>query len=143
MHDKEARESILELISQYCDGFYIDEGFKKELLDIILHFKGEERSIFELLFTQFRFLQTYGKGIIQFDGNEILSGLSKEKYKDDYYSLHIKRKSFNLRIIVVFTDSTPGLYAIYDEKSGKKITSYAPYVEKARIRLQNHRREIL
>lgn len=75
-----------------------------------------------------------------FDETEIINVDSNEKLKQcnfNCYSLHLKGKGFNIRILATRKNSKWLLLTIFNEQSGKKKSSYAKYIPIAEKRLNN------
>ena len=122
---QELRKYIEEYEGQYHYLFHTN--FIKELFQIITKdVSGHEKEVFNILIKQFGFVNTLNTRVFEADSNEIL----KETGADgDYYSLHVSNKTVNLRLLMRFTEEkNPYFLAIFNEKSGKKVSDYTMWI---------------
>ena len=86
---------------------------------------------FKILTTQLSNIKNFGSKIYTIDSNEILQGADGH-----YYSIHLQKSQFNVRLIVYINDENiPYFLCAFNERSGKNRTNYSTYttVMKERI----------
>lgn len=86
--------------------------------------KGSEKDFFRRFVTLLIQLNDLGKKIVNIDNHERLS----HAIEGEWYSLHIHTKYINLRILSSFIGNEPVLLACFNEKSGKRKSSYQNYL---------------
>lgn len=112
-------------------GFSFYPSFFSELFSLVQKFgRGNEKEIFNLINKQFRAIDSLRENINKFNGNEIL------KYTDSivpFYSIHIKNRTVNIRICLVFNaHNDPCLLYAFNEKSDSNDTyrKHLPEIKK-------------
>ena len=112
------------IIYRFLGGVIYHPLFAKELDDLLSHdLRGKEEQFFKVLLIQTGYVKEFGPDIIKIDGHE------KLKYIDgDFYSLHIRAKQFNVRILFSFIDHSPVFLSIFYERSKKGKTDYSSFV---------------
>ena len=133
MNKRKAFELLSENLEKYFqEGFQFHGLFLEEFKTLLKNASGNEKEIFSLLIKQFNFIKVLGKGVDQADGNEII------KYQEqDYYSIHLNGKNFNLRLLMTFDeDGNPVFLAAFYERAGKKSTDYTQWKNVLKQRFQ-------
>lgn len=133
MNKKEVLRLLKENLEKYLpDGFKFHERFMVEFKQLLEDAKGNEKEIFSLLIKQMNFVKVLGKKVDQANGNEIIKYLN-----EDYYSLHLQGKNFNLRLLMAFDEEeNPVFLVAFYERSGKKASDYTKWKKVLRQRLQ-------
>ena len=111
--------------------FYPSKIFRRIKNTIKNRFKGKESIFFKILTTQLSNIKNFGSKIYTIDSNEILQGADGH-----YYSIHLQKSQFNVRLIVYINDENiPYFLCAFNERSGKNRTNYSTYttVMKERI----------
>jgi len=123
------KRKAMELLRMYLEGYVRDSfmfhtKFVDELNELIAKSSGCEKEIFSLLIKQLCFVKQLGENVHMANSNEILRHQLRS-----YYSLHIKGKGFNIRLLMAFkSKGRPLFLAAFDEKEGKKSTNYSKTV---------------
>ena len=89
------------------------------------------KNTIKILTTQLSNIKNFGSKIYTIDSNEILQGADGH-----YYSIHLQKSQFNVRLIVYINDENiPYFLCAFNERSGKNRTNYSTYttVMKERI----------
>ena len=125
-------DALRELMAQLCE-FIIHEQCLVEFSDLIKKdLSGHQKEFLKQLATQLKNLQQYKHQIYEIDDNEKLKGT-----KESLYSLRMKSKNYNIRLIVAFNnDDIPILLSVFYERSGKKKTDYSEKISEAERRLK-------
>ena len=113
-------EDMLKELASLLNSFFIHPKFLEELRTLLkTDLKGKESIFFKILTTQLSNIKNFGSKIYTIDSNEILQGADGH-----YYSIHLQKSQFNVRLIVYI-----------NERSGKNRTNYSTYttVMKERI----------
>ena len=113
-------EDMLKELASLLNSFFIHPKFLEEL-----------RIFFKILTTQLSNIKNFGSKIYTIDSNEILQGADGH-----YYSIHLQKSQFNVRLIVYINDENiPYFLCAFNERSGKNRTNYSTYttVMKERI----------
>ena len=85
-----------ERISFFIKFFFIHPKFLEELRTLLkTDLKGKESIFFKILTTQLSNIKNFGSKIYTIDSNEILQGADGH-----YYSIHLQKSQFNVRLIV-------------------------------------------
>lgn len=118
MNDRNITDWYYNLITK---GFRFYPSFSSELFKLLQkNGRGHEKEIFNLLNKQFDAVLILKDNINHFDGNEILKHICLPK---PIYSIHIKNKTVNFRIIIAFnSEGDPCLLCVFNEKSDSKET---------------------
>lgn len=112
---------LSESLEGYSTGDFRFHGrFFEEFKVLLKKASGNEREIFNLLIKQLNFVKALGERVDQVDSNEII------KYQErNYYSLHLRGRNFNLRLLITFDEeSIPIFLAAFYERSGKRASDY-------------------
>ena len=121
-----------ERISFFIKFFFNPSKFLEELRTLLkTDLKGKESIFFKILTTQLSNIKNFGSKIYTIDSNEILQGADGH-----YYSIHLQKSQFNVRLIVYINDENiPYFLCAFNERSGKNRTNYSTYttVMKERI----------
>ena len=64
--------------------------------------------------------------------------LEELKYEDNMYSLHIKSKTYNYRILLSVTDDKKIFLHMFYERDGKRSTGYGPHIQIAKKRKEEY-----
>ena len=125
MNKEKALELLKNYLDEYGDGFVFHSSFICEFKEILLkNAQGAEKEVFNLLVKQLSFVNALGIRVDCADGNEKLKGMKSEQ---EYYSLHIKNKTVNIRLLMTFKNEVPMFLAAFNEKEGKKTTDYSQW----------------
>ena len=115
----------------FPDGLYhpkfldeVDQMLRNEL-------SGKEKEFVKATIQQLTFVRELGKDVNLADSNEILRSGGEQQF----YSLHLKRKQFNIRFLIAFEDNIPLFLCAFFERSGKRQTDYTTYNPVLRSRL--------
>lgn len=121
MNKRKALEELANYIEQYLkSGFRFHVLFLEEMGELLKKASGSEKEIFTALIKQLIYVKDHGKLVHQINGNEIIKHQER-----DYYSLHLKGKCFNLRLILTFDDnSSPVFLCAFYERAGKRVSDY-------------------
>ena len=136
MNRSQMKQEIISNIEKYQNqyGFEFDDGFLSDLTGFLKYTNGNTGMFISELLLLLKLVNQYKENIIQVNPNlyEIL------KHYDNYYSLHLKVKNFNPRVLVKFLDDDkhPWFASIFNEKEGKKHTDYHANVTIANRRLK-------
>ena len=103
------------------NSFLIHPKFLEELRTLLkTDLKGKESIFFKILTTQLSNIKNFGSKIYTIDSNEILQGADGH-----YYSIHLQKSQFNVRLIVYINDENiPYFLCAFNERSGKNRTNY-------------------
>ena len=119
-------------LASFLNSFLIHPKFLEELRTLLkTDLKGKESIFFKILTTQLSNIKNFGSKIYTIDSNEILQGADGH-----YYSIHLQKSQFNVRLIVYINDENiPYFLCAFNERSGKNRTNYSTYttVMKERI----------
>ena len=88
-----------------------------EIFDIVLG-SGYESEFLKQFAKQLKNVDTLGRQVVELNSFELLKGGS------DIYSMHLKSKSYNIRILYSYLDNGELLLHCFYEKQGKRITEY-------------------
>lgn len=127
------RDSILDRIKNIIDScfgynFVFLQSFIDDLVNLLLNdANGDESSVLRIITKQLFFLKNLGRKINQADSNEYL----KHVEELDLYSIHVKNRTVNFRFLITFHKDEAIFLSAFNEKSGKKKTSYQPFIELA------------
>lgn len=126
------KDEAFKLLELYLGEFEKHPLFIKELQDLLKkELKGKEKQFFPMLITQLNNLRSFGIAIAQVDGHERLKGDGC-----DFYSIHIQRKEFNVRLLVYIAgNGEPYLLSAFYERGGKKKTDYSEKIKVLKSRL--------
>lgn len=127
-------KDFLPLISQYTD-FHYHELFIRELSNLLDdELSGHKREFVLMLTRQLRFIDTLRSRVNRADDNEILKHTQRR-----FYSIHLKQKFFNIRLIIFITADDSAVYFLsaFYERSGKRKTSYREYEPTLETRLHD------
>lgn len=121
-----ALSKLIEYLYEYQQsGYVFHKKFISEMKDLISNFTGKELEIFDLLVKQLSYIAQFGRQINDIGKNEKIRHMKTEQ---EYYSIHLKGKGFNLRILLTFfIDDTPLILGVFNEKSGKSVTDYSKW----------------
>lgn len=143
MNKQKALKELFEYIEEYREReHYLFHMKFIEELSILLSkdASGHEKELFSIMIKQFGFVNTLNVRVNKADSNEILKDTGDD---GDYYSLHIKNKTLNLRMLMRFTEENiPVFLAIFHEKSGKKVSDYTGWVPIIKARYIQIKEEI-
>lgn len=122
MNKKKAFELLKEYLNQFArESFVFHSRFVEEFEELIYDAKGMEKEIFALLIKQLSFVKQLKMRVHLADSNEKLMHQTGE-----YYSLHLKGKNFNLRLLLAFgKNGNPVFLAAFYEREGKRATDYS------------------
>ena len=132
MNKKDAIRELSENLQKYLlIGFIFHPKFLEELKKLIENLSGNEKEIFALFIKQLNFVKVLQKEVYKADGNEII------KYQnDDYYSLHLSGKNFNIRFLMTFDNSNNPVFLVaFYERSGKRSSNYSQWYDVLESRL--------
>lgn len=104
MNKQKALKELFEYIEEYKerDQYLFHMKFIEELsLLLSKDASGHEKELFNIMIKQFGFVNTLNTRVNEADSNEILKDTGDD---GDYYSLHIKSKTLNLRMLMRFTE---------------------------------------
>lgn len=90
----------------------------------ILEKTGERKAFLSKFINNLKFLKNYG----ELAHIQSTDKFEKLKQAENMYSMHIKGKTFNVRILYSFLANGTILLHGFDEKSGKKVTNYSKAV---------------
>ncbi len=128
MNYKKAVLLLLHILDDYGEHFLFHDLFLAELESLLKgSLKGNESSFFKALTKTLKNLNEHGKEINRIDGHEILSHIYHNNQRI-FYSLHITTTSVNIRLLVSFINEKAVFLVCFNEKSGKKISSYQKYI---------------
>ncbi len=118
-----------ELLTKFKD-FEVHPDLIEDILNILSK-SGNEKAFFSKLIINLKFLKKYGMNAHIQPSNQF------ELLKDteNMYSMHIKGKTFNIRILYSFLSNGTVLLHGFYERSGKGVTNYSkaiPIAEKRR-----------
>ena len=130
MNNKDA----FKLLKNMLGDVYIHTDCLKEIADLLKKdLKGKEQQFLNVLSAQLNNVKQFGVKVSDIDGNEILRGLDGH-----YYSIHLKKTQFNIRLLVyIFDDGSYYLLSAFYERSGKNATSYSKYIKLLPGRLED------
>ena len=128
MNRKEIITMLLKLFEQFQNDIYFHPSLLKEIL-ALLNKSGYESDFFRILVVRLQALADLGIDVYtQKEFENIGGGL---------FSMHLTGKGFNLRILFAFQpDKTPALLTCFNERQGKRVSSYDPYIRIANQRLK-------
>ena len=93
-------EDMLKELASLLNSFFIHPKFLEELRTLLkTDLKGKESIFFKILTTQLSNIKNFGSKIYTIDSNEILQGADGH-----YYSIHLQKSQFNVRLIVYIND---------------------------------------
>lgn len=117
-------KEILEELAKQFGGYVFHKRFLKELKDLLAtKLRGKEKQFFDCLSVQMQNIKTFGILVNQADSNEKIKG-----YDGHYYSIHLQKSQFNVRLLVYITnDSMPYFLCAFYEEEGKRHTDYSNY----------------
>lgn len=139
MNREKALELLRDFLLEYDKDFIFHRCFIVELKDILLkNANGSEKEVFNLLIKQLSFVKALGPRVNTADSNEILKGIKSE---EDFYSLHIKNKTVNIRLIMSFYDDVPIFLIAFYEREGKRATDYSKWENVMKERFNQIRSE--
>ena len=117
-------KDILNELAKLFSDFIFHKRFIKELFDLLSsRLRGKEAQFFDCLATQLQNIKSFGVLVDQADNNKKIKG-----YDGHYYSIHLKKAQFNIRLLIYITDdSTPYFLCAFYEEEGKKRTNYSNY----------------
>ena len=109
-------EDMLKELASLLNSFFIHPKFLEELRTLLkTDLKGKESIFFKILTTQLSNIKNFGSKIYTIDSNEILQGADGH-----YYSIHLQKSQFNVRLIVYINDENiPYFLCAFNERSGK------------------------
>lgn len=118
-------EDMLKELATLLNFFSIHPKFLEELRTLLKKdLKGKEASFFKILTTQLNNIKNFGSQVYKVDSNEILQGADGH-----YYSIHLQKSQFNVRLIVYITDDNISYFlCAFNERSGKSRTNYSAYI---------------
>lgn len=121
------QDEAFRILYEYLDGYIFHPKFVDELKRLLAkELSGKESVFFKLLVQQLHNIDEFGFSIDRIDSNERL------KYTDgNYYSLHLKRQQFNVRLLICLCreDGKAKAYflAAFYERAGKGKTDYSRF----------------
>ena len=126
------KKDALKILVTLLDGLKLHPLFLKELQTLLeKELRGKEREFFNVLNTQLLNIKQFGPLIYTIDSNEKLKGLDRQ-----YYSIHLQRSQFNVRMLIyIKSDRVPLFLCIFYERTGKKQTGYEKYSNVLECRL--------
>ena len=127
MNKRKAQELLIEYLTEYDrEGFHFHFKFIEEMLTIVnKNAVGHENQLYQILVKQCSYVKTMGRMVHEADSNEILKEMKTEQ---EYYSLHIKDKVLNVRLLMTFDQNGSVFFlAAFFEKGGKKISDYSKW----------------
>lgn len=125
MNKKKAYENLIKYITEYMEnGFVFHREFINEMKEILSdNLSGHENELFKLLVKQFAYVNTIGSRVDEADSNEKLCHTG---FETDCYSLHLQNKTFNIRVLMMFSpDNVPLFLSVFYERAGKKTSDYS------------------
>ena len=123
------RKELLDLLCEALQGISYHPDFAKELLSD-LGKSGEEAQFLSVFVTRLKELRLFKHAVIT-QKSKVFERLSHVK---GIYSMHIKTKFINYRVLYAHIKGQYVLLGGFDEKEGKTNTSYAPAVATAKKR---------
>ena len=128
------------LLAYHKKGYVFHTKFIEELQDVVLKLTGKEAEIFDLLVKQLMYISEFGRQVDEVGKNEKIKHMRTEQ---NYYSLHLKGKGFNLRMLLTFyEDDTLLILGFFNEKSGKSATDYSKWAPILKRRYQELKEEM-
>lgn len=128
------REDAYDLLINFLGEFpnvVIMQQFIKDFSDILNNqAKGTEKKLLAGLVTLLSQVKEYGYKIVTINGHEQL-----KKY-NSLISLHLRGKTYNVRILATIKNDIMYFLLAFDEKSGKKSSAYSSYANIALKRLE-------
>lgn len=113
---------------------FIHPRCQLELYNLVDQFKSARPSFVNKLATQLIYLKDLREQTFTSFGNELLSH-TKPIADEQYGSIHITSKGYNVRLLVAIFHKRFYLLTAFDEKSGKKRTGYKKYLQIASERM--------
>lgn len=95
---------------------------------------GERKAFLSKFINNLNFLKSYG----ELAHIQSTDKFEKLKNAENMYSMHIKGKTFNVRVLYSFLSNGTILLHGFDEKSGKKVTDYSKAIPIAEKRLDEY-----
>ena len=143
MNKQKELKELFEYIEEYKerDQYLFHMKFIEELsLLLSKDASGHEKELFNIMIKQFGFVNTLNTRVNEADSNEILKDTGDD---GDYYSLHIKSKTLNLRMLMRSTEENlPVFLGIFHERSGKRVSDYTGWVPIIKARYNQIKEEI-
>ena len=103
---------------RFCMEFLFD---LKNILSNISH----QKTFFNQFVATMNNIKEYRHNIYQIDSHERLKGCP-------FYSIHLQCKNYNIRFLIKFDSSGNPIFLVaFEEKTGKRFTSYQRFVKKA------------
>lgn len=125
------REDVLTFLAAILSTITAHNAFIPELTDIIER-SGFEKKFFKMFMARLKYLCEFGASAINYrEGFESLAHQA-----EGLYSMRLKGFGFNIRILYSFLpDGDPVLLVAFEERSGKRVSSYESYIPVAKERL--------
>lgn len=141
MNKEKLKLAVLEKIEYgSSNGMFFHPEFIDELGEVLLkHSQGSEKEALKKFLIIIEQVKVAGRRIDSVDGHELLK---QYVTGTDCYSLHLKTKQINARLLVTFSDrDVPMFIGAFNEKRGKK--DYADKKEIFKNRLENMEVDVL
>lgn len=131
MNKDEAYELLLSFLGQFSNIIILKE-FIEDFSDILNNeAKGTEDKLLTSLVTLLRQVKEYGYKIVTVNGHEQL------KNYNSLISLHLKGKTYNVRILATIREGNMYFLSAFNKRSGKRMSDYGSYAKIAIRRLKD------
>lgn len=128
------KDSVLNLLVSFLGDLCRSPQLLSEILDLIAE-TGCENEFFKTLVLRLRTLAMFGAQTTQ--------AKEFESIGNGLFSMHLTGRNYNIRILFSFLQNRePALLLAFYERAGKRKTDYTPYIEPAKARLQELRKEM-
>ena len=130
MNKEDAYNLLINFLGEFPN-IVIVKQFIKDFSDILNNqAKGSEKKLLTGLMTLLKQVKEYGYKIVTINGHEQL------KNYNSLMSLHLRGKTYNVRILATIKNDIVYFLLAFDEKSGKKSSDYSNYANIALKRLE-------
>ena len=132
MNQQEKIAAIFELF----EPFLVHDKLYEELIDVMAR-SGQFKQIYNLLTKALNQLRELGNKTTEIPSFEVLTGT------DGIYSMHLRNKSLNLRILYSYSNSGEILLHCFHEKDDSRKSSYDAHIPIAEQRKKEMERRLL
>ncbi|MCI6358467.1 MAG: hypothetical protein MR778_00710 [Clostridiales bacterium] len=128
------KDSVLNFLVSFLGDLCRSPRLLSEILDLIAE-TGCEKEFFKTLVLRLRTLAMLGARATQ--------AKEFEPIGNGLFSMHLTGQNYNIRILYSFLPNRePALLLAFYERAGKQKTDYSPYIEPAKARFQELKKEM-
>lgn len=128
------KDSVLNFLVSFLGDLCRSPQLLSEILDLIAE-TGCEKEFFKTLVLRLRTLAMLGARATQ--------AKEFEPIGNGLFSMHLTGQNYNIRILYSFLPNRePALLLAFYERAGKRKTDYSPYIEPAKARFQELKKEM-